>query len=126
VVHDAKIEGEAINDFINTKGAALRTVILSPSNTTIGNVGLYQIIGAKEDVGPISRDNFAHTGDFALVFTTNAIWNIYDEAKAGGFATMNPPVTLMARPKMKKQGVEMSIRDPDGIMVNITQSGIPE
>lgn len=126
LAHDAVIEGEAVNKFLGTKGAKLRTVILTPSNTTIGNVGLYQIIGPKDEVGPISKDNFAHTGDFALVWVTNSIWDIYNEAKAQGFPTMNPPVTLMARPKMKTQGVEMSIRDPDGIMVNITQAGVPE
>lgn len=126
LAHDSVMEGEAVNKFLGTKGAKLRTVILTPSNTTIGNVGLYQIIGPKDEVGPIDKANYAHTGDFALVWTTNSIWDIYEEAKAQGFSTMNPPVTLMARPNMKTQGVEMSIRDPDGIMVNITQAGVPE
>lgn len=126
VVHDATVEGQTVRDFLKSDGRALRTVILSPSDTTVGNVGLYQIVGAGADAGPAARDNFAHTGDFALVFTTNAIWDIYNEARAAGFAMMNPPVTLMSRPNMKQQPLEMSFRDPDGLMVNITQAGVPE
>lgn len=126
VVHDETVESESINKFLNIENAKLRMVILTPSGSTIGNVGLYEIIGAKETAGPPSRDNFGHTGDFALVFRTNDIQGIYEDAAAAGTAMMNPPVTLMSQPNMKQQPLEMSLRDPDGFMVNITQAGVPE
>jgi catechol 2,3-dioxygenase-like lactoylglutathione lyase family enzyme len=102
----------------------VRQVILSAGHPTVGNLALYEIKGQKEPVRPPFTENFGHTADAATVWNTKDIWNINDEVQAAGYVVLSPPVTLLARPEMLVQGVEMQFRDADGFLVNIIQSGI--
>ena len=61
-----------------------------------------------------------------MVFGTNDIDNLTAKIKAAGYPIISPPVVLRENPDMEVQGREMMFRDPDGILVNLVQPGVPK
>ena len=100
-----------------------RTVHIGASSKPVGQIYLVSL-GAKGGAGPPPlREPYGHSGDFAIILPTQDIWNLYDKLVAQKYQVMSPPVTLMHNPNMRVQSVEMSFRDPDGVYVNLVQSG---
>jgi catechol 2,3-dioxygenase-like lactoylglutathione lyase family enzyme len=119
-------KGKGINDIMGTKGLELRSVVLMAGNSGIGNIGLYQLSGSdvKRQPKP-SQTPDTRIGDFAVIFPTNDIWGMTKKIQAAGYVIVSPPVSLLDRPNMKQQALEMMFRDDDGVLVNLVQAGIP-
>lgn len=118
-------KGIGINNIMGTKGKDLRATVLMAGESTIGNIGLYQLYNETGTPPPPARTADTRIGDVAVIFPTNDIWGLTNKIKAAGYVIISPPVTLLERPNMKEQALEMMFRDADGVLVNLVQSGIP-
>lgn len=117
--------GTAINRIMGTEGRELRAVVLMAGESTIGNIGIYQIYREPGPPPAAAAGRDTRIGDVAVVFPTNDIWNLTKRIEAAGYAIVSPPVVLVERPNMRQQGVEMMFRDADGVLVNLVQPGVP-
>ncbi len=119
-------KGKGINDIMGTKDLELHSVVLMAGNSGIGNIGLYQLSGNQVQRQPKpSQTPDTRIGDFAVIFPTNDIWGMTKKIKDAGYVIVSPPVSLLDRPNMKQQALEMMFRDDDGVLVNLVQAGIP-
>jgi hypothetical protein len=114
------------------RGNALSTVIAglgltAPSaaaQTSSGEPGPSEV---KEALPPsLAQHNDTRIGDVAVVFPANDIWRMYSRIKEAGYVMISPPVTMIERPPMKQQSLEMMFRDTDGVLVKLVQAGLPE
>ena len=119
-------KGSGINKIMGTDGKELRATVLMAGESVVGNIGIYQLY-KERGRRPRAPARTANTliGDVAVVFPTNDIWGLTKKIQAAGYVIVSPPVTLLERPNMKQQALEMMFRDADGVLVNLVQSGIP-
>lgn len=119
-------KGKGINKIMGTEGKELRATVLMAGDSGVGNIGIYQLYkeGGRRPPKP-ARGTDTRIGDVAVVFPTNDIWVMTKKIQAAGYEMISPPVTLIERPNMKQQALEMMFRDADGILVNLVQSGVP-
>ncbi len=119
-------KGQGINKIMGTEGKELRATVLMAGDSVVGNIGIYQLYKERGRRPPKpARGADTRIGDVAVVFPTNDIWGMTKKIQAAGYVIISPPVTLLDRPNMKQQALEMMFRDADGVLVNLVQSGIP-
>jgi catechol 2,3-dioxygenase-like lactoylglutathione lyase family enzyme len=123
---DSRWSGKGINAIMNTDSLVLRACVLMAGESIQGNLGIYQLSGEKQPAPPPRQSADTRTGDFAVVFPTNDIWNLTRKIRDAGYVIVSPPVTLIERKGFKVQPVEMMFRDRDGVLVNLLQAGVPE
>ena len=104
----------------------LRACVLMAGESIYGNLGVYQLSNEKDAPPPPPLHKDTRTGDFAVVFPTTDIWNLYKKIQDAGYLIISGPVTLIPRPGYKVQPVEMMFRDRDGVLVNLLQAGVKE
>ncbi|MDX2222480.1 MAG: VOC family protein [Rhodospirillaceae bacterium] len=119
-------KGKGINAIMGTEGLDLHATVLMAGTSVVGNIGLYQLHNEKSAPPPPPRGTDTRTGDVAVIFPTNDIWGLTRKIEAAGYEIISPPVTLITRPGMKQQPLEMMFRDADGVLVNLVQAGVPE
>lgn len=117
-------KGKGINDIMGTTGKDLRATVLMAGESTVGNIGIYQLYNEKGTPPPPAKTADTRIGDVAVIFPTNDIWGLTKKIKDAGYVIVSPPVSLMNRPDMKQQALEMMFRDADGVLVNLVQAGI--
>ncbi len=104
-------------------GKTVRVAILQSGDTVFANVGLFQFVGEDQPAPPDPR-TFVETGDAALVFLTNDIFEINDRVKAAGYAIVSEPIVLFPEPGSETQSYESLFFDRDGILVNLIQRNV--
>lgn len=117
-------KGSGINAIMGTDGLEVRATVLMAGESVSGNLGIYQLHNDETVPAPSQQTPDTRTGDFAIVFPTNDIWRLTDEITAAGYPIVSPPVSLIIRDEYEVQPVEMMFRDPDGVLVNLVQSGV--
>lgn len=123
---DTVVEGPRINEIMGTQDYGLKAVILQASDSLIGNIGIYEIIG--DDRSPLPEPSSrvdTVTGDFAVVFITNDIDGITEKVIAAGYPLVSPPMVLFPNPEAEVQTREMMFRDHEGVLVNLIELGTP-
>ncbi|MDX2144478.1 MAG: VOC family protein [Rhodospirillaceae bacterium] len=118
-------KGKGINDIMGTSGKELRATVLMAGDSVVGNIGIYQLYNEKGTPPPPARGSDTRIGDVAVIFPTNDIWGLTKKIQDAGYEMISPPVVLIERPGMKQQPLEMMFRDPDGVLVNLVQAGVP-
>ena len=118
-------KGKGINKIMGTDGKELRATVLMAGDSVVGNIGIYQLYkeSGRQPRAPVQTAD-TRIGDVAVVFPTNDIWGLTKKIQAAGYVIISPPVTLIERPNMKQQPLEMMFRDADGVLVNLVQSGV--
>jgi catechol 2,3-dioxygenase-like lactoylglutathione lyase family enzyme len=119
-------KGQGINKIMGTEGKELRATVLMAGDSVVGNIGIYQLYKerGRRPRTPVQTAD-TRIGDVAVVFPTNDIWGLTKTIQTAGYVIVSPPVTLLERPNMKQQALEMMFRDADGVLVNLLQSGTP-
>jgi hypothetical protein len=74
---------------------------------------------------PPPKGSDTRIGDVAVIFPTNDIWGPTKKIQAAGYEMIFPSVTLLVRPGLKQQALEMMFREADGVLVNLVQAGVP-
>jgi catechol 2,3-dioxygenase-like lactoylglutathione lyase family enzyme len=98
---------------------ALRMVVLEADNEPTGKVGLMQIVGAGGALRAVPLGGGLHCSEAILVIATRHI----DELAAAISAERLPIVSGPLELQVPGRGTvrEMFARDPDGVLVNLTQ-----
>lgn len=119
---DRTLEGEFWNGVVGTHGEDKKIKVLimqTQKGEQVGNVGLFQYVD-ENDGPPVYKPPRIQTGDVALIFLTEDIFGIYEEAKAAGYTIVSPPSN--ADPNAgPDDGYEMIFFDRDGIAINLIQ-----
>jgi catechol 2,3-dioxygenase-like lactoylglutathione lyase family enzyme len=98
-----------------------RWVILQSEDVDWGMVGLFELSRPAPPSVPDFDRMRAHVGEACLVFHTADVEAIYRAAKRQRLPILCPPTRL----ELKDHGVEsieMTLRDPNGVLVNLIQN----
>ena len=100
--------------------SVVRYVILKSGETTIGMVGLFEL--SQPQPAPIVRPvpGAANAGEVALVFHADDVELIHRGMRARGLPIVCPPIRLEI-PQLGVVSLEMTGRDPDGVLVNFIE-----
>lgn len=116
-------EGTGIAAFTQLLGidpaSIVRYVILKSGDTTIGMVGLFEL--SEPRPAAVARPcAAAAVGEVALVFHADDVEQIHRGMLARGLPILCPPIRLEI-PQLGVVSLEMTGRDPDGVLVNFIQ-----
>ncbi|HSN71583.1 MAG TPA: VOC family protein [Steroidobacteraceae bacterium] len=117
-------EGTGIPAFTQLLGidraSVVRYVILKSGDTTIGMVGLFEL--SEPAPQPVQRQipGAANAGEVALVFHADDVEHIHRGMLARGLPVICEPIRLEI-PQLKVVSLEMTGRDPNGVLVNFIQ-----
>lgn len=98
-----------------------RWVILQSADVDWGMVGLFELSRPAPPSASVKDPQRANLGEACLVFHTPDVDRIHRGAKAMRLPILCPPTML----EIKSHGVlskEMTIRDPNGVLVNFIQN----
>lgn len=98
----------------------LRYVILQSGEVAMGMVGLFEVQDAPVGEVSLAAPTRVNRGEVALVFHAPDVAPIFDGARAMGLEIVCPPERLEL-PKIGIESIEMTIRDPNGVLVNVIQ-----
>jgi catechol 2,3-dioxygenase-like lactoylglutathione lyase family enzyme len=120
VFYDQVIESEEEGRLLGLPGATVRVVSLQSSGRTFGMVGLLEVqkppLAARRAVR-----NALGAPDVALVFVTSDITCVADRLRASGHQIVAGPLEYEIPGRGTCAG--LSARDPNGILLDITQLG---
>ena len=100
---------------------AMRWIILQSENIDWGMVGLFELIDPVPDDAHCPAPQRANRGEACLVFHTPDIEQIHQRAKAMGLLILCPPLTLVLA-QHNVESREMTMRDPNGVLLNFIQN----
>lgn len=100
---------------------ALRWIILQSADIAWGMVGLFELSKPKLARARLPRPGSANAGEACLVFHTPDIDRVYRGARRLKLKVLCPPTTLsLAQHDVESR--EMTLRDPNGVMLNFIQN----
>ena len=121
------VQGEAGNDIpalfqlLGRPEGRMRWMILQSGNVDWGMVGLFELITPPPPDNLHTDVSCANRGEACLVFHTPNVNAIYRGAKRLGLTVLCPP-TVLALPAHGVESKEMTIRDPNGVLLNFIQN----
>ncbi len=111
----------AIFKLLGVRPGRLRWVILQSEDVAWGMVGLFELSRTRQGSSRLSRPARANAGEACLVFHTPDIDKVHRGARRLRLKVLCAPTTLA----LAQHGVEsreMTLRDPNGVMVNFIQN----
>jgi len=120
VFYEGDVEGEGVAQLMGMPCNGVKMVVLNANGSQFGNVGLMEVKNATppmEDPPPAKRIRY---GEAALVISTQNILELHDKITKAGHVVINPPAKIGV-PGRPMAVLEMFVRDPDGLLVNLTQ-----
>jgi len=121
------IEGEAgselpaLYQLLGMPPCHTRWIILQSEDVAWGMVGLFELTDPAPDDDTHRNVDRANRGEACLVFHTPDVDRVHEGARAMGLTVLCPPTRL----EIKAHGVvskEMTLRDPNGVLVNFIQN----
>lgn len=101
-------------------GSAVRYVILKSGDVMLGMVGLFEISDPAPSQIELAATGSANLGEVALVFQTDDVSAIHAAMLDRGLPILCAPIRLEL-PHLGVSSLEMTARDPDGVLVNFIQ-----
>lgn len=99
---------------------ATRFVILRSGDAMLGMVGLFEVRQPDLDAVSIAEPERVHRGEVALVFHTSDIEAVHASARALDLTVVCAPLHL-EMPAIGVNSLEMTLRDPNGVLINCIQ-----
>ncbi len=121
------IQGKAGSDIpalfhlLGMDPGSMQWIILQSENIDWGMVGLFEMIDPQPDEEQHPRLDRANRGEACLVFHTPEIDRIHEGAKSMGLMVLCPPTKLVL-PQHGVESREMTLRDPNGVLLNFIQN----
>lgn len=121
VFFDGTIPNPGASEVTGIDCRSLRMVVLRAEELDTGMIGLMAIDGANPPLQATTPGADLRTGEAILVIPTTQIKQLYARLQEAEVNIVTPPVAVEVpnRPEIH----EMMIRDPDGLVINITQRG---
>ena len=111
----------ALSQLLGAPACTVRYAILQADDVEWGMVGLFELSdpAPADDTHPaIDR---ANRGEACLVFHAPDVRQIHRDAKAMGLTVLCPPRKLVLK-EHGLESLEMTLRDPNGVLLNFIQS----
>lgn len=121
VFYDGRVGNPGASDVTATPCEGLRMVVLQAQQSEVGMIGLMEIQQPHVPLEATQWDTQLKTGEAILVIPTDQMRLLHERMVASGVCVVTPPVRVVVpnRPEIN----EMMVRDPDGVVVNLTQRG---
>lgn len=110
-----------LSQLLGAPPCTVRYAILQSDDVEWGMVGLFELSEPVPDDDRHPAVDRANRGEACLVFHTPDVRRIHRQARAMGLTVLCPPRRLV----LKQHGVEsleMTLRDPNGVLLNFIQS----
>jgi catechol 2,3-dioxygenase-like lactoylglutathione lyase family enzyme len=120
VFYEGDVDGEGVAELMGMPCKGVKMVVLNAHGSQFGNVGLMEV---KEAVPPMENrppPKRIQYGEAALVIGTQNILELHEKIAKAGYVVINPPARIGV-PGRPMAVLEMFVRDPDGVLVNLTQ-----
>lgn len=117
----AGAEIPALYQLLGMPPCSTRWIILQSEKVDWGMVGLFELTDPAPDDNTHPNIDRVNRGEACLVFHTPDVRQIHRGAKRLGLTVLCPPTRL----RLKAHGVEsleMTLRDPNGVLVNFIQN----
>ncbi len=121
------VEGEAGPDnatfarLLGMPPCRVRYAILQAGDVAQGMVGLFEVRDPAPLESTVPTTHAVNRGEVVLVFHTDDVDAIHRHAVALGLEVLCPPQHLVI-PEAGVESLEMTLRDPNGVLVNLIQS----
>jgi len=118
---ESAADNPAFYALLGAPPCTIRYVILQSANVEWGMVGLFELSDPTppDDTHPaIDR---ANRGETCLVFHTPDVRRIHRGARAMGLTVLCPPTRLVLKAH-GLESLEMTLRDPNGVLLNFIQN----
>ena len=121
VFFEGTILNPGASDVTGIRCESLRMVVLRAEDLDTGMIGLMAIRGAEPPLAATQPGTDIRAGESIIVIPTTRLQALYHRLRAADVSIITPPVAVGVpdRPEIH----EMMIRDPDGVVINITQRG---
>ena len=111
----------AIFQLLGRPVGTMRWIILQSGTVDWGMVGLFELLTPSPPDNLHTDSRCANRGEACLVFHTPDVNAIHRGAKRLGLKVLCPP-TVLALPAHGVESKEMTIRDPNGVLLNFIQN----
>jgi catechol 2,3-dioxygenase-like lactoylglutathione lyase family enzyme len=121
VFFDGVIGNPGASELTSIRCEGIRMVVLQSQGTETGMIGLMELLDADPPLDSTEWTTRLRAGESILVIPTENMKLLHDRMVAAGACVVTPPTRMVVpgRPEIH----EMMARDPDGVVVNLTQRG---
>jgi catechol 2,3-dioxygenase-like lactoylglutathione lyase family enzyme len=120
VFYEGDVDGESVAQLMGMPCTGVKMVVLNAHGSQFGNVGLMEVKDAAPPMENIPPPKRIRYGEAALVISTQNILDLHDKIAKAGYVVINAPAKIGV-PGRPMAVLEMFVRDPDGVLVNLTQ-----
>lgn len=110
-----------LSQLLGAPPCTVRYAILQSDDIEWGMVGLFELSEPTPDDDRHPAVDRANRGEACLVFHTPDVRRIHRQAKAMGLTVLCPPRRLVLKQHCL-ESLEMTLRDPNGVLLNFIQS----
>ena len=121
VFYDSQIGNPGASELMGMTISGLHMVVMTVDESETGMIGLMQVLGAEPTLEETNWSATVKAGETILVIPTEHMKELHDRMVSEGHTVVTPPTKMEVpnRPEIH----EMMARDPDGVIVNLTQRG---
>lgn len=121
VYFEGRVGNPGASEIMAVPCEAVHMVVLQSQGSEVGMIGLMKIEGPREPLEATRWDPRLKTGESILVIPTENMRLLHERMLQAGVCVVTSPVRVVVpnRPEIH----EMMVRDPDGVVVNLTQRG---
>jgi catechol 2,3-dioxygenase-like lactoylglutathione lyase family enzyme len=120
VFYEGDVDGDGVAQLMGMPSTGVKMVVLNAHGSQFGNVGLMEVKNAAPPMENPPQPGRIRYGEAALVIGTQNILDLHEKIAKAGFTVINPPAKISV-PGRPMAVLEMFVRDPDGVLVNLTQ-----
>ena len=121
VFYEGHIGNPGASDLMGMNISGLKMVVMNVDQSETGMIGLMQLLDADPPLAETDWSSTVKAGETILVISTEHMKDLHERMVAEGYLVVTPPTKMEVpnRPEIH----EMMARDPDGVIVNLTQRG---
>jgi catechol 2,3-dioxygenase-like lactoylglutathione lyase family enzyme len=111
----------ALYQLLGMPPCQMRWVILQADDVDWGMVGLFELTDPTPDDDTHPSIDRVNRGEACLVFHTADVDDLYERSRSMGLTILCPP-TVLELAQHDAVSKEMTLRDPNGVLVNLVES----
>ena len=120
VFYEGFVDGEGVSQLMGFPCKGVKMVVLNSQGSQWGNVGLMEVADPAPPVENPPQPTRIRYGEAALVLPCADAMGLHKKIADAGFTIINPPARIGV-PGRPQAVLEMFCRDPDGVLINLTQ-----
>jgi catechol 2,3-dioxygenase-like lactoylglutathione lyase family enzyme len=120
VFYEGMVDGEGVSQLMGFPCKGVKMAVLNAQGSQWGNVGLLEVRDPEEPVENPTPPHRIRYGETALVLPCANVMALHAKIAAAGYIVINPPARIGV-PGRPQAVLEMFCRDPDGVLINLTQ-----